>query len=168
MAKQAPNGIRERQRTCAGTRQDGEACRSFALGESDYCAAHSGQDMVALGQRGGLMAAGNRTVRERLRAAAERNYETIEASLLEALGSTTVQHVTCPNCSHSIPAPVPDARARARLIETWLNQTHGNPAQSVKLEDERATDREIATEADLGRLEELEAELERRRKRASS
>lgn len=113
--KAQANGIREQQPRCSALTRAGDPCRSFARTDAPYCHAHAGTDMAVLGQEGGLMAAGNRTVRERLRAAAEANYDAIEASLLEALRAETVQHVTCPNCSHSVPAPVPDARARAGL-----------------------------------------------------
>ncbi|MEZ5101980.1 MAG: hypothetical protein R3C15_19700 [Thermoleophilia bacterium] len=166
-SKQAANGIRDGQRTCAGTRQDGAECRSFALSDSDYCAAHSGQDMVALGQRGGLASTGNRAIRERLRHDAEENYELVRGALLDGLAAEKTVWGRCPHCDHAVPVTFADLNGRARAAQLILDQSYGAPATTTRIEDER-DERLLANDDDLARLDQLQAELARRRKQAAA
>ncbi len=48
----------------------------------------------------------------------------------DALGATKDFYATCPKCGKKHPVPIPDAGARARVIETILTQSYGRPGQA--------------------------------------
>ena len=66
-------------------------------------------------------------VRERIAEDAEGMYDDISAFFKEALGAERKLWMTCQHCDRRSEVEVPDWNARAKVLETLLNQGYGRP-----------------------------------------
>src|SRR5256885_14346335 len=80
-------------RTCRGTRKDGESCRSTAVGHDGYCALHAASprlNAAELGRKGGIRSVQVRreqakSVRDRLRDQVEQEFELVWGAFRDGL-----------------------------------------------------------------------------------
>jgi hypothetical protein len=86
-----------------------------------------------MGRQGGLVSGVRRSVRERFREDAETHYETLFASLIEAVEASTTRWGDCPGCGHRVPVVFPDIRARTHAVEVLIDQGYRKAAANDRL-----------------------------------
>jgi hypothetical protein len=89
---------------------------------------------VAQGRLGGFTSVERRSVRDRFREDAERYYDQLFGSLVEAIDAE-ITWGDCPHCHHRVPVTFPDVRARTKAIEVLLDQGYGRPVETVVRDD---------------------------------
>jgi hypothetical protein len=119
---------------CEAVTKAGEPCRSRAINGSGFCFYHDPVTSQESFSRGGQIGGARRSVRERFREDAERHYELLIKSLLEALDSEVTRWGDCPHCKHKVPVTFPDIRARTQAIQTLVDQGYGRPLEAVRVE----------------------------------
>lgn len=88
-------------------------------------------------------AVGDASIREKLAKDAELSYDKLRQVFLEALDTKKQYWVSCRRCGMKTPAELPDMGARVKAAIEWLNQGFGSPRQSVSLDIESFSSRDL-------------------------
>jgi hypothetical protein len=99
-----------------------------------------------MAHNGAVKANTTRGVRERFREDAEKHYDKLIASLLDALEAETVRWGDCPNCKHRVPVSFPDIRARTQAIQVLVDQGYGKPTETTRVETPESRVRQLTDE----------------------